>query len=110
MKQISLRLPEELLELIDGARGAVPRERWLRSVISAEVAMAPRKITEPRRVIDTTLEAGQISLAPARRPVHQVAPEIPPGAPACQHSWRRVDGQSICKHCGVVFSRASVQP
>jgi hypothetical protein len=98
IKQISLRMPEELLELIDGARGQVPRQRWLRSVISAEVAMAPRKVTDPvdanvkitRRVIDTTLEPGQVSLAP------------------CNHSWLRVDGQSVCKHCGQTYAKEKV--
>jgi hypothetical protein len=50
--------------------------------------MAPREVTEPaRRVIDTTLEPGQVSLAP------------------CNHSWLRVDGKSVCKHCGQTYTR-----
>jgi hypothetical protein len=101
MKQISLRLPEELLELIDGARGAVPRERWLRSVISAEVAMAPRKVAEPRKVIDTTLQPGQISLAPSRPRDDVIQARL---AQTCQHVWMKVDGKRVCKHCGEVYA------
>jgi hypothetical protein len=105
MKQISLRLTDSLLEEVDQCRGLVPREVYIRSVLAAEVAMASivkqpaqQKVTDPvdanvkvtRRVIDTTLEPGQVSLAP------------------CNHSWLRVDGQSVCKHCGQTYTKEKV--
>jgi hypothetical protein len=39
MKQISLRLDEELLAAINEARGQTPRETWIRDVLIAAVAL-----------------------------------------------------------------------
>lgn len=38
MKQISLRLDDGLAALIEAARGDVPRERWIKGVLRAQVA------------------------------------------------------------------------
>lgn len=37
MKQVPLRLEDELLERVERARGDVPRERWIRRVIEKEL-------------------------------------------------------------------------
>lgn len=37
--QISLRLDPELFDAIDRARGQVPRERWVRELVIAAVAL-----------------------------------------------------------------------
>lgn len=119
MKQISLWLDEGLLEEIDRCRGAVPRQRYIRSVLSAEVAMASmvkqpaqQKVVEPvdanvkvtRRAIDTTLEPGQVSLAPkARGDVikRQATPQL---VATCHHAWSRTGGVYACKHCGEAYT------
>jgi hypothetical protein len=38
MKQIKVRLDEELAERIDSVRGEVPRERWIRAALRAALA------------------------------------------------------------------------
>ena len=35
MRQVSLRLPEDMVATIDAARGQVPRERWMRGALEA---------------------------------------------------------------------------
>jgi hypothetical protein len=119
MKQISLWLDEGLLEEIDRCRGAVPRQRYIRSVLGVEVAMrsvekrpAQQKVVDPvdanvkvtRRAIDTTLEPGQVPLAPkARGDVikRQAEPNL---AAPCHHAWSRAGGVYACKHCGEPYT------
>lgn len=46
VKSINLLVPEEMLAAIDEARGSVPRIRWIRDVIEAELRrVAPRVFT-----------------------------------------------------------------
>jgi hypothetical protein len=37
MRQINLRVTDEMLTLIDEARGDVPRERWIRAAVVARL-------------------------------------------------------------------------
>jgi hypothetical protein len=113
MKQISLRLDDGLVEEIDRCRGLIPRESYIRSVLAAEVAMASL-VKQPAQqtvtsmggpvseVIGTTLQPGQISLAPSR-PRDDVIK-----ARTCQHAWTKVDGKSVCKHCGQTYAKEKV--
>lgn len=44
MKQIALRMPDELAERIDDARGMVPRERYLRGIIEQHLITSERAV------------------------------------------------------------------
>jgi hypothetical protein len=41
MKQIALRLPDELAAAVDASRGQVPRERWIRELIQERLGSVP---------------------------------------------------------------------
>lgn len=53
MRQVSLRLAEEVVARIDAARGDVPRERWIRRAIDAGLEAASdhkgEESPDPRR-------------------------------------------------------------
>jgi hypothetical protein len=44
MRQITLRIDDELFEKIERARGQVPRERWLRRTIERQLTL---RLMEP---------------------------------------------------------------
>ncbi len=49
MIQVSLRMDEKLLESVDGARGEIPRERWIRMAILAMLLDDQRPMVEGER-------------------------------------------------------------
>ena len=51
MRQVNFRLPDEMLERVEKARGAVPRNRWLR--LAVEQALA---LPESGRLVSATAE------------------------------------------------------
>lgn len=44
-KGVALRLPEEMFERVDAARGQVPRERWIREAV--ELRLSGRTVAQP---------------------------------------------------------------
>ena len=88
MKRVSLGLPDSLLEKVDGARGEVPRERFLRGLIASALVEAKpdwraeaaevysgfsaqeRPTVTPQPFLQTDLVEGQVSLAPSRAERH----------------------------------------
>lgn len=39
MRQVNLRLPENLLDGVERTRGGVPRERWIRDAVETRLAL-----------------------------------------------------------------------
>ncbi len=57
MKQVNLRLDDELYARVEEARGQVPRERWLRQAVEQVLdapAMRLRPASDPRRRLSQT--------------------------------------------------------
>lgn len=69
--QISLRLDPELFDAIDRARGQVPRERWVRELVIAAVALSDTPVPN--------LATGRPERLPAapHRPVLPTASQSP---------------------------------
>lgn len=66
--QISLRLDPELFEAIDRARGQVPRERWVRELVIAAVALPDGPMPSAPRPSDAYIEADNRDIRAAAIP------------------------------------------
>jgi len=102
MKQINLRLPEELLVQVDERRGDIPRERWLRTLVEAELT-GPPPIDDPIRLTVPEKPPAQPKPQPAPNP-----PQTPPPPPKpiveaqCPHPSARREkhgGRTLCRAC-----------
>jgi hypothetical protein len=113
MRRIALGLKDETYEKIDAARGNIPRERFIRDLITTalddsmkaahEAAVQDHVIKDPppkkRSVIDTELMPGQAPLVP-RDPT-----PLPRLNATDDHShvWIGGLGNTHCKVCGTSF-------
>jgi hypothetical protein len=70
MKQIALRLSDELAAAIDSRRGQVPRERWIRERL-AEVVVV-RAVASPVEQADRSVVAPVRSVSPAMERMREI--------------------------------------
>lgn len=66
MKQIALRMPDDLAARIDEARGMVPRERYLRGVIEQHLIAEQGTPPTPAPDAEPTAEYVLPKIAPRR--------------------------------------------
>jgi hypothetical protein len=66
MKQISVRVDDELREAIDKARGQIPREAWMRTVLAAAAGNLTAKQSAGREYASVMAER-QRNLEKARK-------------------------------------------
>lgn len=116
MKQVNLRLDDELLARIDEARGDVPRERWLRAaaLLRLDGPPGPTYVTEPSGLspvvlvpqpAEVRLDAEAARRVKAKRaaavPGTAAGMVLPPGAPD-PHKFVRVSEElrQVCRVCG----------
>ena len=69
MKQISVRVDDELREAIDKARGQIPREAWMRTVLAAatEVPDTHRKIVHMGSSSNTEAQRAHLAVMAERQ-------------------------------------------
>jgi hypothetical protein len=63
MKQIAIRVEDDLLEYIERARGAVPREAWLRSLIEAHRSRGRNESPAHQHLPPTTMTKFEMDMA-----------------------------------------------
>ncbi len=73
MKQIAVRVDDDLLAAIEATRGDIPRERWLRTVLTRETGRA----TSNAGAVAAASPAGPVPVAKRARPVATDAVQRP---------------------------------
>ena len=72
--RVTLEMPDDLLSAIDRERGLVPRNAWIRDVLSANVTrQAPVKVPEPKPSKPPPQKAVQVPIA---RQTEEGAPKV----------------------------------
>ena len=113
--RVKVGLSDQLLAAIDAERGLIPRERWIRAVLTKEVSTehqapvkprAQRAPSAPAPVKD--IVADVVSEAVAKPPAHDptvVRPGYAEAEADCAH-WRKEGrpGARVCLSCGKGFA------